>query len=58
VGKVVEDEYFPPPPELRELIKATAKAMTAGIAFRTEITSPLDSDRDLSASSSLNLLKV
>lgn len=58
VGKVVEDEYFPPPPELRELIKATAKAMTAGIAFRAELTSPLDSDRDLSASSSLNLLKV
>ncbi len=53
-----EDEYFPPPPELRELLRAIS-ALVA-LTFLTPIgsDSPLDDDRSTSASNTLNDLRT
>ncbi len=58
VGNVIEDEYFPPPPELRELIKGMTKALEIGVQFRKTKDNALDSDRELTASDSLALLRA
>jgi 4-hydroxy-3-methylbut-2-en-1-yl diphosphate reductase len=57
VQAMVEEEYFPPPPELRELLRALATTMvvmvggTAGASI-----DPLADDRDVSAAGVLGLL--
>ncbi len=56
VGNVIEEEYFPPPPELRELLKAMIKAVEVGVKFDKVDKNPLDFDREINASNSLALL--
>ena len=52
-----EDEYFPPPPELRELLRAvgTALSLLAGGAS-PERSDPVADDRAVSAADVLDLL--
>ncbi len=57
VRVTTEDEYFPPPPELRELLRAVATALGvvngSGSAGQTE---PVAGDREVSAADILELL--
>jgi 4-hydroxy-3-methylbut-2-en-1-yl diphosphate reductase len=56
VQAMVEEEYFPPPPELRELLRAigtTVAVMVGGAAG--EILDPLEADRQTSAARVLGL---
>ncbi len=48
-AETVEDEYFPPPPELREMLRALAALLD--VVFQTPVTSGFDgqSDRDFTA---------
>jgi 4-hydroxy-3-methylbut-2-enyl diphosphate reductase len=61
VRVTVEDEYFPPPPELRELLKGLASALRLGLgappsSVRGESAPPFGSDRDSSAAEVLAVL--
>jgi 4-hydroxy-3-methylbut-2-enyl diphosphate reductase len=60
VRVTVEDEYFPPPPELRELLKALGAALVLGLGAPLgegpEVGSPFASDRDSSAADVLAVL--
>jgi 4-hydroxy-3-methylbut-2-en-1-yl diphosphate reductase len=49
VDVTVEEEYFPPPPELRELLRCTALAAEVALAAGSH-PSPLADDRSVPAS--------
>jgi 4-hydroxy-3-methylbut-2-enyl diphosphate reductase len=51
VHVTAEDEYFPPPPELRELLRAlaTTVGLLCGAGLVGGATDPVGEDRDLSA---------
>jgi 4-hydroxy-3-methylbut-2-enyl diphosphate reductase len=49
VDVTVEDEYFPPPPELRELLRCAALAAEVALGAGSH-PSPLSDDRDVPAS--------
>ena len=53
-----EDEYFPPPPELRDLLRAISAAATLAFLAPLGADSPLDDDRSTSASNTLNELRM
>jgi len=53
-----EDEYFPPPPELRDLLRAVTAAVALALVAPDGTGSPLDDDRSTSASNTLNELTV
>ncbi|MGH9172593.1 MAG: 4-hydroxy-3-methylbut-2-enyl diphosphate reductase, partial [Acidimicrobiales bacterium] len=44
-----EDEYFPPPPELRDLLRSTAAALDMMLGAGSLETSPMASDRSVRA---------
>jgi 4-hydroxy-3-methylbut-2-enyl diphosphate reductase len=48
-----EDEYFPPPPELRDLLRVTAAAATALLGARPDPAVPTAGDRLVPAASVL-----
>jgi 4-hydroxy-3-methylbut-2-enyl diphosphate reductase len=50
VSAVDEDEYFPPPRELRDVVSTLALASTIGLGAPAPQRSPLDGDRDVDAS--------
>jgi 4-hydroxy-3-methylbut-2-enyl diphosphate reductase len=61
VRVTVEDEYFPPPPELRELLKGLSGALALGLGApstsdRTDRSTPFSADRDSSAAEVLAVL--
>ncbi len=61
VRVTIEDEYFPPPPELRELLKGLASALQLGLGAppsggRGETPSPFGTDRESSAAEVLAVL--
>jgi len=61
VRVTIEDEYFPPPPELRELLRGLAAALQLGLGAPTsggrgESAPPFGSDRDSSAAEVLAVL--
>jgi 4-hydroxy-3-methylbut-2-enyl diphosphate reductase len=60
VRVTTEDEYFPPPPELRELLRALATTLTllAGRAEDPAERGPSGGDRSVSASDVLDALAV
>jgi len=51
-----EDEYFPPPPELRHLLRGMTAALSAGLAAPIDPGPLLSEDRDVPASSVLETL--
>jgi 4-hydroxy-3-methylbut-2-enyl diphosphate reductase len=61
VRVTIEDEYFPPPPELRELLRGLASALQLGLGApssggRGDSAPPFGSDRDSSAAEVLAVL--
>jgi 4-hydroxy-3-methylbut-2-en-1-yl diphosphate reductase len=57
VQVTVEDEYFPPPPELRELLRVTADALRVMVAAPAgPATDPVADDREVSAADVLQLI--
>ncbi|MHB8294509.1 MAG: 4-hydroxy-3-methylbut-2-enyl diphosphate reductase [Acidimicrobiales bacterium] len=50
VNVVDEDEYFPPPRELRDLVRAVAILASAGVGGQPPAASPLAEDRSVPAS--------
>ena len=57
VSVTIEDEYFPPPPELRELLRAvgTTVGLLAGRPH-TDRADPVSDDRGVSAADVLGML--
>ena len=53
-----EEEYFPPPRELRELLRAAVSAVSASLFAPPDETSPLANDRTLAASAVLDDLSL
>ncbi len=51
-----EDEYFPPPRELRDLVNALSLASTVGLGAPASAVAPLDNDRRVMASDVLSAL--
>ncbi len=51
-----EDEYFPPPPELRDLLRSVSATLSLALLAPNALNTPLDNDRIKSASESLTLL--
>ncbi len=51
-----EDEYFPPPPELRDLLRSVSATLSLALLAPNALNTPLDNDRMKSASESLTLL--
>ena len=61
VRVTVEDEYFPPPPELRELLKGLSGALALGLGApstgdRSDRSTPFSADRESSAAEVLAVL--
>ncbi|NNN18647.1 MAG: 4-hydroxy-3-methylbut-2-enyl diphosphate reductase [Acidimicrobiaceae bacterium] len=56
INVTIEDEYFPPPPELRDLFRALSDAVALSLLAPCGVNSPLDDDRARSASDTLNFL--
>ena len=56
VEVTTEDEYFPPPPELRDLTRVLVTALCIGLGAPTPDTSPLAGDRSVAASDVLDAL--
>jgi 4-hydroxy-3-methylbut-2-enyl diphosphate reductase len=56
VEVTTEDEYFPPPPELRDLARAMATALSLGLGAPPPSGSPLGEDRSVAASDVLDAL--
>ncbi len=56
VNATDEDEYFPPPPELRDLLRSVSDALSLALLAPNALNSPLENDRMKSASESLSLL--
>jgi 4-hydroxy-3-methylbut-2-enyl diphosphate reductase len=44
-----EDEYFPPPPELRDLLRVAAEALSLSFGVSADGTAPTSRDRTVSA---------
>jgi 4-hydroxy-3-methylbut-2-enyl diphosphate reductase len=44
-----EDEYFPPPPELRDLLRVAASALSLVLGAPADTTGPTAGDRSVSA---------
>ena len=44
-----EDEYFPPPPELRDLLRAAAGALSLAFGARVSEDAPTSGDRSIRA---------
>ena len=55
VHVTIEDEYFPPPPELRDLLRGMAAAIGLGLGAPAPVRDrgPLAADRDASAADAL-----
>jgi 4-hydroxy-3-methylbut-2-enyl diphosphate reductase len=49
-----EDEYFPPPPEMRDLLRATAAALSVALGAMAPEEAPTASDRLVTAASVLD----
>ncbi|MGH9068281.1 MAG: 4-hydroxy-3-methylbut-2-enyl diphosphate reductase [Acidimicrobiales bacterium] len=56
VHVTLEDEYFPPPPELRELLRIAATAAGAMVGAPASDVPPLADDRGMAASGALDAL--
>lgn len=56
VNVTLEDEYFPPPPELRDLLRSLSDAVALALVVPNGNDSPLDSDRTTAASDTLGTL--
>jgi len=56
VGLGSEDEYFPPPAELRNLLRGGAAALVVGLGAPFETSGPLADDREVAASDVLTEL--
>ena len=61
VRVTIEDEYFPPPPELRELLRGLSGALQLGLGApatsdRGDRSGPFSADRDSSAAQVLAVL--
>lgn len=56
VQYVEEDEYFPPPPELREVLKSAASLLAMACGSELESGAILEGDKDISASFVLSRL--
>jgi 4-hydroxy-3-methylbut-2-en-1-yl diphosphate reductase len=61
VRVTIEDEYFPPPPELRELLRGLSAALELGLGApssrdRSDQSSPFGADRESSAAGVLAVL--
>ncbi len=56
VDDIFEDEYFPPPPELRDLLKAVAAVAALSVGGPSQADSGLDADRSTAASDVLDEL--
>ena len=53
VADTIEDEYFPPPPELREFLKSLAKVVDASFSPLADDSDPVATDRERSAATVL-----
>ncbi|MGI8683496.1 MAG: 4-hydroxy-3-methylbut-2-enyl diphosphate reductase, partial [Acidimicrobiales bacterium] len=53
-----EDEYFPPPRELRDLLRAAVVAVSASLFVPADPTAPLADDRAIAASDVLDALSA
>jgi 4-hydroxy-3-methylbut-2-enyl diphosphate reductase len=53
-----EDEYFPPPRELRDLLRAAVVAVSASLFVPADPSSPLSDDRAIAASDVLDALSA
>ncbi len=56
VHVVDEEEYFPPPRELRDLVRAVATAASAAVGAPPSATQPLADDREMGATEALDAL--
>lgn len=56
INVTFEDEYFPPPPELRDLLKTIADALTLALVVNKSAQSPVENDRSIAASDILEKL--
>lgn len=56
VNVTFEDEYFPPPPELRDLLRTVADALTLAMVAPASKDYPVDNDRNVKASDILEKL--
>lgn len=56
ISVTFEDEYFPPPPELRDLLKTIADALTLALVTNSRLQSPVENDRSIAASDILEKL--
>ena len=56
VSVSAEDEYFPPPPQLRAFLGALQAAVEAGWPPATRAAGPLDEDRAWGATEALAML--
>lgn len=56
VDVTFEDEYFPPPPELRDLLKVIADAISVALLSPVHLDSPVGNDRNIAASDILQKL--
>lgn len=56
VNVTLEDEYFPPPPELRDLLRSLSDAVALALVVPNGNESPLDNDRTTAASDTLRTL--
>ncbi len=54
VNVTEEEEYFPPPPELRDLLKALSAAVALSLLAPKGTESPIEDDRSVRASETLN----
>ncbi|MDA8270167.1 MAG: 4-hydroxy-3-methylbut-2-enyl diphosphate reductase [Actinomycetota bacterium] len=56
VNATEEEEYFPPPPELRDLLRALSAAVALSLLAPRGTESPLEDDRSVGASETLNAI--
>lgn len=56
VDVINEDEYFPPPPELRDLVKSVTAATALSLFAPKRARTPLEDDRAVGASTTLRKL--
>ena len=56
VNVTFEDEYFPPPPELRDLLRTISDAVSLALVAPNGKDYPVDNDRNVKASDILERL--